>query len=159
MENIDTIFAQVKNEEQKLIFNRFSADDAWKLGNLMVKKARKEHLALGIDIQLNGMQAFHYSFEGVAPYNALWIQRKENTVDLYRHSSLYLFCEMEKGIRSFEKMVISQEEYAAFGGGFPIRIKNVGIVGSVAVSGLFHLDDHNFVVQAIADFLGVELPA
>jgi uncharacterized protein (UPF0303 family) len=44
--------------------------------------------------------------------------------------------------------------FAAHGGAFPIRIREVGVVGCVAVSGLPQADDHAFVVEMIEAFLG-----
>jgi uncharacterized protein (UPF0303 family) len=42
------------------------------------------------------------------------------------------------------------------GGGFPIRVKGIGVVGAVTVSGLHERDDHEVAVAAICDYLGVE---
>jgi uncharacterized protein (UPF0303 family) len=44
--------------------------------------------------------------------------------------------------------------FAAHGGAFPIRIKDVGVVGTVTVSGLPQADDHAFVTEMIGAFLG-----
>lgn len=50
----------------------------------------------------------------------------------------------------------SAGEYAIHGGGWPIRVKSVeGVVGVVVVSGLKQDQDHQIVVQTVADFLGV----
>jgi uncharacterized protein (UPF0303 family) len=46
-------------------------------------------------------------------------------------------------------------DYAACGGGFPIRLKGVGLVGSISYSALPHLEDHDFVVKVLSKFLGV----
>jgi len=43
--------------------------------------------------------------------------------------------------------------FAAHGGAFPIRIRDVGVVGSISVSGLPQADDHAFVVEMIEAFL------
>ncbi len=45
--------------------------------------------------------------------------------------------------------------YAAHGGCFPIRVREVGVVGTITVSGLPQADDHAFVVEMIAAFLRV----
>jgi uncharacterized protein (UPF0303 family) len=43
--------------------------------------------------------------------------------------------------------------YAAHGGSFPVRVRAVGVVGTVTVSGLPQADDHALVVEAIGRFL------
>ena len=45
--------------------------------------------------------------------------------------------------------------YAAHRGAFPIRIRDVGVIGTVTVSGLPQADDHAFVTEMIGSFLGV----
>lgn len=45
--------------------------------------------------------------------------------------------------------------YSGSGGGFPIVVAGVGLVGTVAVSGLRHDLDHAFIVEALEQFLGV----
>jgi uncharacterized protein (UPF0303 family) len=45
--------------------------------------------------------------------------------------------------------------FAAHGGAFPVRIKDVGVVGTVTVSGLPQADDHAFVTEMIGAFLDV----
>ncbi len=45
------------------------------------------------------------------------------------------------------------ELYAAHGGSFPIRIRDVGVVGAVTVSGLPQAADHALVVEALRTFL------
>ena len=52
---------------------------------------------------------------------------------------------------------LNNEEYGAIGGGFPIIVKGTGIIGAVACSGLAHTDDHQLLVDSIAEILGVEL--
>jgi uncharacterized protein (UPF0303 family) len=47
--------------------------------------------------------------------------------------------------------------FAPAGGGFPITLKGLGVVGVVTVSGLPQRDDHAFVVENIATFIGVPL--
>ena len=47
-------------------------------------------------------------------------------------------------------------EFAAHGGAFPIHVAGVGIIGSVTVSGAPSRDDHAFVVEALAQHLGLD---
>jgi len=46
-------------------------------------------------------------------------------------------------------------QYAAHGGSFPIIVRDVGVVGTVTVSGLPQAADHALVVEVLRTFLGV----
>jgi uncharacterized protein (UPF0303 family) len=43
--------------------------------------------------------------------------------------------------------------FAAHGGAFPIRVRDVGVIGTVTVSGPPQADDHAFVTEMIGAFL------
>lgn len=61
----------------------------------------------------------------------------------------------ESGKTMEESSLLSSFEYAAHGGAFPIIIKNVGVVGTITVSGLAQEDDHALVLAVIKEFLGL----
>ncbi len=44
-------------------------------------------------------------------------------------------------------------DFAAHGGAFPILVRGTGCVGTVAVSGLPQLEDHQLVVDTLERFL------
>ena len=45
------------------------------------------------------------------------------------------------------------DQYAAHGGAFPVIVRDVGVVGTVTVSGLPQEEDHRLVVQVLREFL------
>jgi uncharacterized protein (UPF0303 family) len=49
-------------------------------------------------------------------------------------------------------MGLDPADYAAHGGAFPVRIRNVGVVAVVTVSGLPQAEDHALVVTALERF-------
>ena len=52
-----------------------------------------------------------------------------------------------------------EKEYAACGGGFPIRVEEVGVIGTVAITGLDHVSEHDLLVKCISKYLHVaEVP-
>ncbi len=55
---------------------------------------------------------------------------------------------------SSEATLLDPALFAAHGGAFPINIVGVGLVGTVAVSGLPQADDHAMVVAVLTEFLG-----
>jgi uncharacterized protein (UPF0303 family) len=60
-----------------------------------------------------------------------------------------------RGIALDEALGVEPRLFAAHGGAFPIRIRDVGVVGTVTVSGLPQADDHAFVSEMIGAFLDV----
>ena len=56
-----------------------------------------------------------------------------------------------------EALDVESRLFAAHGGAFPMRIKDVGVVGTVTVSSPPQADDHAFVIEMIGEFLGVSL--
>ena len=60
---------------------------------------------------------------------------------------------------TLEERFLNPNEYAACGGGFPIRVEEVGVIGSIVVSGLDHVSDHDLLVKCISKYLHVaEVP-
>ncbi|MBW8749263.1 MAG: heme-binding protein, partial [Acidobacteria bacterium] len=49
-------------------------------------------------------------------------------------------------------------EYAAHGGGFPLTLRGSGCLGAIVLSGLTQPEDHETVVTAVAEILGVTAP-
>lgn len=136
--------------ERELQFDAFTNDMALELGLLLVKMCREQGHALTIDITKSGQQIFHYSFEGTLPDNDEWVIRKNRIVNRLHHCSYYTQLYMEQEGKSIdERYHISAYEFSPYGGAFPIGIKNVGVVGTITVSGLPPADDHEFVAAGI----------
>ena len=145
---------QLAAEEQELQFERFDHDTAWALGNALVDAAREQGLPLALDIRRNGQQLFHCALEGTAADNDAWILRKARVVDRCGHSSLYIGERARAAGTTFEEQLrLDPDVYAAHGGGFPVTVRGVGVVGTVVASGLPQLEDHAFVVGVLRAFL------
>jgi uncharacterized protein (UPF0303 family) len=75
-------------------------------------------------------------------------------VHRFGHSSLYMGTKARAASSTFEDRTgLDPARYAAHGGSFPVIVRRVGAVGSVTVSGLPQLEDHNFVVEQLTLFL------
>jgi uncharacterized protein (UPF0303 family) len=137
-------------EEQELQFPFFNGDVAWMLGSHIHQRAKAGSLPIAIDISKNGQQLFFVALPGATPDNAEWIRRKRAVVQRFHHSSLYMSVEAEQKGRPFlQRYGLSEQDYAASGGGFPVFVKGTGCVGAVVVSGLPQLEDHRLVTEAI----------
>ena len=146
--------AELIAQEQRLQFTRFDNDDAWRLGCLLVELARERGAAVTIDVRRGEQQLFHCALPGTSADNDAWIERKIRVVRRYGSSS-YLVGQRfrDQGTSFEERSRLDPDLFAAHGGAFPVLVASVGLVGTVAVSGLPQLEDHLLVVEALEAFL------
>ena len=145
-------------EEAVLCYDSFNNEDALTLGLKIIEKAKERGGAVAIDIEINGNQMFHYAMPGSNKRHCMWIRRKQNMVQASQCSTLHAMYQLIRDNKDQNKdWHLNDEEYGAIGGGFPIIVKGTGIIGAVACSGLAHTDDHQLLVDSIADMLGVKM--
>ncbi len=153
-ESASALIATVQEQEARLQFIHFTNDDAWQLGGLLVDLARESAAPVVIDIRRNGQQLFHYALPGTSADNDSWVERKCAVVNRFGHSSYLVGLRYRLAGRSLDNQPwLDPRLYAAHGGAFPITVVGVGVVGTVAVSGLPQEDDHQMLVDAIERFL------
>ncbi|MFC1401957.1 MULTISPECIES: heme-degrading domain-containing protein [Streptacidiphilus] len=146
--------AELEAQESRLQLTRFDNDDAWRLGCLLVDLCREAGHPVAVDIRRGEQQLFHYALPGSSADNDAWIERKIRVVRRFGESS-YLVGQRfrDKGSSFEEKSRLDPDRFAAHGGAFPLRIVDVGVVGTVAVSGLPQIADHLMVVETLERFL------
>ncbi|MEU4214857.1 heme-degrading domain-containing protein [Actinoplanes sp. NPDC026623] len=150
----DDLIARLEEHERRLIFSRFDNADAWHLGSLLVDLATTRELPLAVDIRRGTQQLFHAALPGSTADNDAWIARKVRVVERFAASSFLVGRRLAaKGVELDAKYGVDPADYAAHGGAFPVRVRDVGVVGVVTVSGLPQADDHALVVEAIEAYL------
>ena len=155
MQDRKTLLAMCVEQEEKLQFDHFSRADALALGLKLHENAKKQPIPVAVEITVNGLVVFRYFPDGALPDSELWLQRKRNTVELMEMSSLHFLAWLEENGETMESRKLPADDYAAGGGGFPIRLRGTGVIGSVCVSGMpDHMDDHRLVVDTLAELLG-----
>lgn len=144
-------------QEEILQFSHFTNEDAWMLGNIIVAEAKRRSLPVAVSIRLNnGYTVFQYAADGTNLCSQGWMDRKYNTVKMTEHSSLNLYMTLRRTEQSREDLFLDPKEYAACGGGFPIRVEEVGVIGAVTVSGLDHISDHDLLIKCISMYLHID---
>ncbi|MDD3219961.1 MAG: heme-binding protein [Lachnospiraceae bacterium] len=144
-------------QEEILQFSHFTNSDAWELGCMMVLESKRRGLPIAITIQLNnGYTVFQYGNDGTNLDNQYWLTRKCNTVKRTDMSSLRHYMLLEESGDTLEDRCMKPEEYANSGGAFPVRIEEVGVIGAIAVSGMDHVADHDFLVKCVSKYLHVD---
>ncbi|WP_180897524.1 heme-degrading domain-containing protein [Martelella soudanensis] len=145
---------QVAGQEKKLVLGRFDETDAWDIGQRLVDRARALDAPVVIDIRTPSRTLFHAALPGSAPDNDMWARRKSNVVFHFHRSSYAIELEhRRKGRTIGPEIGLNLTDYADHGGSFPVRIKHVGVVAAITVSGLASKDDHGLIVDVLTDFL------
>lgn len=149
---------QLAKQEDLLQLDRFDATTAWRLGSNIKAHCEAHGLALTIEIRLAKETVFFYAMPGTGPINADWARRKRNVVDLLQRSSYAVGVGYAHNGGSVESNLgLPTRDYAAHGGSFPLRVRGVGVVGTVTVSGVPQRQDHAIVVEMLANLCGVPL--
>lgn len=156
---VATLIAEIEDQQRGLIFRRFTNDDAYGLGELLVRYGREREHPISIDVHRGEQQLFRAALTGSTVDQQSWIERKRATVIRFSEPSYLVGLRHRLKGRLFEDQPsVDPLRYAAHGGCFPITIADVGIVGTVTVSGLDQHADHALVVEAIAQFLDETAP-
>lgn len=157
---LDELIAMLEMQEEILQFTHFTNEDAWELGNMIVAEIRKRNLSVAVTIRLNnGFTVFRYAANGTNMQNERWMERKFNSVRMLEQSSLLSCMKLKKAEKTLADWFLDENDYAAVGGGFPIRVEEVGVIGAVIVSGLPHMADHDLAVKCIGRYLHIaEVP-
>lgn len=147
--------AKITEQEAALVFDRFDEAAAFEIGALMRERGLAEKLPIVIEVRFWDRLLFYAALPGSTGSNADWVRRKLNTVKMFQKSTYRLTLEHESTDRMFRPgFGLSASEYVLVGGGFPIRLKGVGVVGAIGVSGLPQRGDHELIVSVVAGFLG-----
>lgn len=151
--------ALIIEQENRLVFDHFDEATAFAIGATIRQRAVEEALGLVVDVRLWDRQLFYAAMPGTTCDNPDWVRRKVNTVKRLHKSSYRVVLEQAREDRMFPPhRVMNVEDYALAGGGFPIRLKGVGAVGCITVSGLKERDDHQVVVDGICTVLDIDDP-
>ncbi|MCY6372236.1 heme-degrading domain-containing protein [Clostridium ganghwense] len=154
MPDYDKMLKEFKKQEEILQFTKFTSETALEIGMKLIEKAKNKNIPITVDIVKNGHQLFHYSSEGTSPDNDQWIIRKNKVVNRFHTSSLYIGTKLKMEEKTLEeKYHISSKEYLPYGGAFPLIIKNVGVVGTISVSGSRQIIEHNLIVEVLTEIL------
>ena len=148
------LIASLEEDERRLRLPGFDNDDAWRLGITLVELAAARRAPVTIDLRRGQQQLFHYALPGTNADNDAWIKRKTAVVDRFAASSFLVGRRSVADGSTFEEQFrLDADSYAAHGGAFPVIVRGVGMVGTVAVSGLPEAEDHAMVVEGLERYL------
>lgn len=120
----------------------------WLLGSRLAERARRERLAVMIDIRRPGSILFRAAMSGTTGDQDCWVERKSATALRFEASTLLVGMRLEADGRDpFADGWLPCKHPA--GGAVPIRVAGTGVVAVATVSGLASQDDHALVVDGL----------
>ncbi len=149
----------VKEQEALLRFERFTREDALRLGLKIVELAKdKYHHGVAVWVAAQGAILFSHMMDGTSLENELWMRRKINTFERTGVSTLRTCLEEHYEGKSCAPWFDNEGNYVLCGGCFPIFDQNGGTLGYAVASGLDHYEDHQLIADAMAEMLEIEIP-
>lgn len=151
--------AAIAEQEKILLFKGFTEADAWAVGSAIRDLALAAGQGVFVDVRLWDRALFTHAMAGTNADNEDWVRRKVNVVRRFGVSSYRKALELKRDGKAFEAgRGTDPADYAAAGGGFPIRLAGGPVIGCVTVSNLPMRQDHELAVEAIAAHLGLAAP-
>ncbi len=145
---------QLTLEEQVLVLPHCTLKDAVEIGEIAIDIARRESLAISVEVRLGEWTVFHTALPGALPEQTSWINRKARVVAATGHSTLLERVRAEEeGVDWYEVHALPEETHAIHGGGLPLNVTGVGLTGILLISGLPQIEDHLLGVRIITEFL------
>jgi len=142
--------AEVEEQERRLVLQRADLASLYALGRQMADSAVERDLPILIQIRSGQRLVFVASLPGSNAGNDAWAARKSRLAAWFERSSMRVRLMFPPdGEAVYANHSLSREEFAAHGGAFPLRLENVGVIGTVVVSGLPQVHDHAFVVEML----------
>ncbi|VBB10883.1 heme-degrading domain-containing protein [Burkholderia stabilis] len=132
----------------------FNADVARRLGEIAVNIASRRALPIAVGIVGEAAPLFYCALDGSGAHDNDAIRRRQNTVLRFGVSSLEVGARFRRAGWSLESQGLSGADYALDGGGVPLRIAGIGIVGAMTIAGLDSERNHALVVESLRWHVG-----
>lgn len=145
---------ELLKEQKELELSSFDYDFVWELGTRLRQRAKSENLPVAIEIRHGSDIVFAVLASGATIDNFDWTRRKCAVVHRFQRSSLAIKLEaLSKNYDFNARFRLPPQDYVAGGGGVPLILKGGTFIGSVGVSGLPDLQDHNLITRCLRELL------
>ena len=148
--------ATLIEEQTALQLDGFNYEFAWELGSRIRSRAKINDLPVAIQVRHGTDVIFATLVGGATIDNFDWARRKCAVAHRFHKSSLQVRLEHdEKGQNLNTRFSLPITDYVASGGAIPLIIKGGTLIGTVAVSGLPDVEDHNLIVVCLKEMLAI----
>ncbi len=154
--NGNDLIAALLKQEQALVLDGFDELAAYEVGEAIRVRAVARSAPVVIDIRTPARRLYFAALAGSSADNEDWARRKGNVVMRCHASSWRVGLQLEaKNRPQWPDGGLHPREFVTHGGGFPVQVKGVGVIGAIAVSGLPSRDDHGLITAVLAERLGI----
>jgi len=156
-EEYQSVVAACDLQEQVIRAEHFSHEDMLELGLFIVNEAKRRGVSLSVAISKpSGAVVFQHLMEGTNAGNQGWMARKAAVCRELEHCTLRAWAKEVLTGETLADYGMNPAEHVFCGGAFPVRLKTGEFVGIVAISGFAHFLDHQFGVDCLGKWLGME---
>lgn len=151
----------ISRQEELLRFEKLTQDDCLQLGLKIIETTLRDYgTGVSVRIDLDGVTCFYHLMGEASLSNDWWMQKKLNGCMKTGKSSFLNYLEIEAlGHVDEHPWAKNQGNYALRGGCIPLKNKDGELLGFAVVSGLPQVDDHQMLANAIAEYLGIQIPS
>lgn len=141
------------DEEQCFQFQTFHYIAAHEIAEKIVSKALEKGVQICLEIFCFNKVLVTYSMDEMTPDNNNWLIRKRNAVLHFAHSTNFLYVKNNGNADNLiNKYGLERKDYCIVPGGYPIVMKNGGVIGAISVSGLQDTQDHDLIVEVLREY-------
>ena len=152
------LITAITEQENRLVLEAFDENSAFELGCALRARAKAMDAPVTIEIRSAARRYFFATLPGATPENQDWGRRKINTVLRTYKSSMRAGLEYDAAGRAqWPDVGLRYEDFVIHGGGFPIAVKNAGVIAAIGISGLPSIEDHEISTATLAEWIGIDL--
>lgn len=153
MEYTDKTLQLLQKQEDLLVFEQFTSEDALEIGSAMVKLSPQYGREVSIQITRNtdGQIIFQYLGNSKTAANVGYMEGKRKACEESGHASAYVYVANQLD-HSYSHMFEQFPAYCPSAGAFPVRMDG-RLVGVISVSGLHEGKDHELIIRALEEKL------
>lgn len=142
---------------RQLHFDQFSNAIALDMGMKVLAHAKAHNQNIAVQIDRLHHTVFLHVGETLNADKLNWLRRKINTAKHFEESSLAIKQDLHARDRTLcDPYQLDSKDHLAMGGAIPIVVKHAGMVGVIAVSGLTDVEDHQIIIDALAEYCVAE---
>ena len=147
---------EVIRQEKVCQLDHFTQKDVRKMAEITMSICDEYQMNFAVQIYLNGVTVYKYLPEGTGKLHEIWLQKKIETVLMMGGMSTMRIWAMGHEMGQVRKQdFYPSDNIVQCGGGFPIHVKGVGVIGVLAASGPGDQNDHEFCIEAFRRFKGL----